>query len=111
MLSGGGRQIGDGCLHRASGQSMFTYDGILRAGHTEAQMASDLALSPWCSTSGSIAKADIPPSPSVETLTVHALDNPWVESAIRAEGEWLGKLAAARAQREIDASKQPKPNR
>jgi hypothetical protein len=106
----GGVQTADRCRQRANGQSMFTFDNILQPGHSEAQMASDLAISPWCSSSGIIVGADIPPGPIVGTLMVQAIDNPTVESAMRAEGEWLRKLAAARTQQAIDASKQSKPN-
>jgi hypothetical protein len=107
---GGGVDALNACQQRANGQSMFTYDNILRAGHNEAQMASDLAISPWCSSSGIIVWADIPPGPIIGTLMVQAIDNPTVESAMRAEGEWLRKLAAARAQQAIDASKKSKPD-
>jgi hypothetical protein len=110
-LPAGGPQSVDACRQRANGQSMFTYDSVLKAGHTEAQLASDLAISPWCSTSGIIVRADISPrGPIVQTLTVVAIDNPTVESAMHTEAEWLRKLTAARTQQAIDASKQSKPN-
>jgi hypothetical protein len=68
---------------------------------------------PWCSSSGVMGRAEIGAAggaPIVESLVVQALDNPTVESAMRAEAHWLRGIASARSQHEIDASKQSKPN-
>ena len=75
-----------------------------------AQWEKELSAWPWCSSSGILVEANINGAPIAESLFVKAVDNPTAESAMRAEGEWLSKLAAAAAQREIDASKQSKPN-
>ena len=103
-----GARTVDSCRQRADGQSLFTFDSVVPAGHSEAEV--NFAFSPWCSASGIIMRADIGLYPIVQDLMVQAVDEPTVESAMHAEAHWLRKLEAARAQQKIDASKQSKPD-
>jgi hypothetical protein len=90
---------------------MFTFDSVVLPGHSEAEDI--FTINPWCSSSGVMVRAEIGAAggaPIVESLVVQALDNPTVESAMRAEAHLLHGIATARAKHEIDASKQSKPN-